>query len=105
MAVILFIGMSTALAQTGGELQLAELTKKLQLNAQQQKAMAPIVAERNQKAKALMDNTSMGKLQKLRKAEEIQQNFRQESSKVLTPDQLKKLEALQAERRSKLMGS
>jgi Spy/CpxP family protein refolding chaperone len=89
----------------GAELQLAELTKELQLSAQQEKALAPIVAERDQKAKALIADTSMGPLQKLRKAQEIQKNFREQAGKVLTPDQVQKLEALQAERRAKLIGS
>ena len=54
--------------------------------------------------KALKADTSMGKLQKLRKAQEIQANFRNQAAKVLNADQVKKLDALQAERRSKLMG-
>ena len=105
IAVILFLGITTAVAQMGAELQLAELTKELQLSAQQEKALAPIVAERDQKAMALMADTSMGRLQKLRKAQEIQKNFREQAAKVLTPDQVQKLEALQAERRAKLIGS
>ena len=88
----------------GAELQLAELTKELQLSARQEKALAPMVAERDQKAKALIADTSMGPLQKLRKAQEIQKNFREQAGKVLTPDQVQKLEALQAERRAKLLG-
>ena len=52
-----------------------------------------------------MANTSLGKLQKLRKVQEIQTNFRVQAGKVLTPEQTKKLEALQAERREKLLGS
>ena len=105
IAVILFLGITTAVAKMGAELQLAELTKELQLSAQQEKALAPIVAERDQKAKALIADTSMGPLQKLRKAQEIQKNFREQAGKVLTPDQVQKLEALQAERRAKLIGS
>jgi Spy/CpxP family protein refolding chaperone len=96
---------ATAIGQGVEGLQLTELTKKLQLTEQQQKAMAPIIAKRDEQAKALKANTSMGKLQKLRKLEEIQTNFRTQSAKVLTPEQNKKLETLQAERRSKLMGS
>jgi Spy/CpxP family protein refolding chaperone len=86
-------------------LQMKELTEKLQLNEQQQKALTPIVAQRDKAVKALMGNTSMGKLQKLRKVQEIQTNFRAQAGKVLTPEQTKKLEALQAERREKLLGS
>jgi hypothetical protein len=101
-----FLGlMVTSIAQKLEGLQMAELTKKLQLNEQQQKALAPIVAQRDKQTKALMDDTSMSKLQKLRKMQAIQTNFRGQAAKVLTPDQSKKLEALQAERRQKIMGS
>jgi periplasmic protein CpxP/Spy len=93
-----------ALAQMGPELQMAELSKKLQLTDQQKKELTPIVAERDQQIKALKADTTTGKLQKLRKASEIQENFRAQASKHLNPQQEKKLEALQAERRAKLTG-
>jgi Spy/CpxP family protein refolding chaperone len=43
-------------------------------------------------------------LQTLRKAEEIQTSFRDQAAKILNPDQIKKLDELQAERRAKLVG-
>jgi len=46
----------------------------------------------------------MGKLQKLRKASEIQTSFRDQAAAHMNADQVEKLEALQAERRAKLMG-
>jgi Spy/CpxP family protein refolding chaperone len=101
----IFCFTSLAIGQVMEGLQMKELTEKLQLNEQQQKALTPIVAQRDKAVKALMGNTSMGKLQKLRKVQEIQTNFRAQAGKVLTPDQTKKLEALQAERREKLLGS
>src|SRR5258708_11932547 len=82
-------------------LQMKELTEKLQLNEQQQKALTPIVAQRDKAVKALMGNTSLGKLQKLRKVQEIQTNFRAQAGKDLTPEQNKKIKAIQAERREK----
>jgi hypothetical protein len=91
-------------AQMGAGLQIAELSQKLELTDQQKKQLTPIVEERDKQAKALKADTSLGKLQKLRKASEIQDNFRNQASKYLNPDQQKKLEALQAERRAKLMG-
>jgi hypothetical protein len=101
----LFFGIAfTALAQIGPELQMAELSKKLQLTEQQKKELAPIIEQRDGQIKALKANTSMGKLQKLRKAEGIQESFKNQSAKVLNPDQVKKLETLQAQRRAKLMG-
>ena len=100
-AGLLFGIVFSAFAQ---ELQMAELSKKLQLTDQQKKELTPIVEQRDKKIKALKADTSMGKLQKVRKASEIQDNFREQAAKHLNADQVKKLEALQAERRAKLMG-
>jgi Spy/CpxP family protein refolding chaperone len=94
-----------AVGQMMEALQMKELTEKLQLNEKQQQALTPIVAQRDKSLKALKENTSAGKLQKLRKLQAIQADFKASASKVLTPEQSKKLEALQAERREKLMGS
>jgi hypothetical protein len=85
------------------QLQMAELSTKLHLTDQQKKELTPIVQERDKKIKALEADTSTGKLQKLRKAAEIQQGFRDQAAKYLNADQVKKLEALQSERRAKLM--
>src|ERR1700720_2351337 len=104
IAALFFGIVFPALAQIGPELQMAELSKKLQLTDQQKKELTPIVEERDKKIKALKADTSMGKLQKVRKASEIQDNFREQAAKHLNADQVKKLEALQAERRAKLMG-
>ncbi len=104
LAALFFCILSPAFAQIGPELQMAELSKKLQLTDAQKKQLAPIVEQRDREAKALKADTSMGKLQKLRKVQEIQTNFRNQAAKVLNPDQVKKLDALQAERRAKLMG-
>ena len=104
IATLLFGIVLPALAQVGPELQAAELSKKFQLTEQQKKELAPVVEQRDKEIKALRANTSMGKLLKLRKAEEIQANFRNQAAKFLHADQVKKLDALQAERRSKLMG-
>ena len=104
-AAVIFCFTSLAVGQVMEGLQMKELTEKLQLNEQQQKALTPIVAQRDKQLKELKGDTSTGKLQKLRKLEAIQANFKAQASKVLTPEQSKKLEALQAERRSKLLGS
>jgi hypothetical protein len=83
---------------------MAELSTKLQLNEQQKKELAPVVEQRDKEIKALKADTSTGKLQKLRRAKEIQANFRNQAARFLNADQVKKLDALQAERRSQLMG-
>jgi periplasmic protein CpxP/Spy len=103
IAALFFGILFPALAQIGPELQMAELSKKLQLTDQQKKELTPIVEERDKQVKALKADTSTGKLQKLRKASGIQENFRNQAAKHLSPEQVKKLEALQAERREKLM--
>ncbi|MBV8377110.1 MAG: hypothetical protein JO279_08915 [Verrucomicrobia bacterium] len=103
---LLFAGLLFGIIFSGfaQELQMAELSRKLQLTDQQKKELTPIVEERDKKFKALKADTSTGKLQKLRQAEEIQNNFREQAAKHLNADQVKKLEALQAERRAKLEG-
>jgi ribosomal protein S13 len=104
MAVaVFFLGVSAnSSAQTVDKLSMAELTKKLQLTEQQQKQIAPLVAQRDKKAEALEADKSMGKLQKLKQAQQLQTDFRNNAAKYLNADQVKKLEALQAERRAKL---
>src|SRR5258708_16940924 len=80
-------------------------TEQIQINEHQKKALTPFGAQRYKAVKTLMANTSLDKLQKLRKVQEIQTNFRAQAGKVLTPEQTKKLEALQAGPREKLLGS
>jgi plasmid maintenance system killer protein len=91
-------------AQFGVALTLGELTKELHLTDQQRKELTPIVEQRDKKIEALKANTSATKLQKLRKAKEIQSNFTSEVSKHLSADQVKKLQAIQAARREKILG-
>jgi periplasmic protein CpxP/Spy len=102
VAALLSTSTLTLAQQAIPKLQMAELTKKLQLTEQQQKQIAPLVAERDKKIEALEANKSMGKLQKLKQAEQLQTDFRNGVAKYLNADQMKKLEALQAERRAKL---
>jgi Spy/CpxP family protein refolding chaperone len=85
-------------------IQMAELTKKLHLTDQQQKELAPVVEQRDKEAAALKANTSLSKIQKLRRLSEIQRNFRNNAAKILNPEQIKKLDAIQAERRAELTG-
>jgi hypothetical protein len=74
----------------------------LQLSAHQQKELTPVIEQRDKELQALKANSSMGKLEKLEKLKGIQTNFHQHAAKILSADQLKKLEQLQAERREKL---
>jgi hypothetical protein len=101
-AILCLSAPAISLAQTAPKLQMAELTKKLQLTDQQQKQIAPLVAQRDKKAEALEADKSMGKLQKLKQAVQLQKDFKNDAAKYLNADQAKKLEALQEERRAKL---
>ena len=85
-------------------IQMAELTRKLHLTDQQRKELAPVVEKRDREVAALKANTSLSKIQKLRKISEIQTNFRNNAAKILNPEQTKELDAIQAERRARLMG-
>jgi len=104
LIAFLFVVFATPLiAQHIAGIQMAELTKKLHLTDQQQKELAPVVEQRDREAAALKANTSLSKIQKLRRLSEIQTNFRNNAAKTLNPEQVKKLDAIQTERRAKLM--
>jgi hypothetical protein len=104
MAGLLLAFVLPVFAQFGVALTLGELTKELHLTDQQRKELTPIVEQRDKKIEALKADTSATKLQKLRKAKEIQSNFTSEVSKHLSADQVKKLQAIQAARREKILG-
>jgi hypothetical protein len=91
-----------AMAQLLADLQLAELTEKLQLSAHQQKELTPVIERRDNELQALKADSSMGKLEKLEKLKGIHANFNKHAAKILSAGQFKKLEQLQAERREKL---
>ena len=75
IAALFFSILFPALAQTGAELNMAELSKKLQLTDQQKKELAPFVEQRDKEIKALKADTSMGKLQKLVRPRRYRQIF------------------------------
>jgi predicted component of type VI protein secretion system len=106
--LLLVIGLlalaANGFAQSSPEAQLREMSSKLQLTEKQKVQMAPLVGKQFRDFKALKENTSMGKLQKLRQAKALQANFHNEASRVLKPDQMKKLEEMQAERRASFSG-
>ena len=91
-------------AQQIERIQMAELTRELRLTDQQQKQLAPVVERRDRALAGLEANTSLSKIQKLRKLSEIQTSFRNNAAKILNPEQIKKFDAMQAERRARLMG-
>ncbi|MBV9492013.1 MAG: hypothetical protein JO069_20150 [Verrucomicrobia bacterium] len=101
LSILLGLGL-TALAQTSPNEQLGSLTQRLHLTPKQKVQLTPLVEKEFQQLKALRGDTSMGKLQKLRRFTEIQTNFRNQAAQYLDPKQQKELEQYQAERRAEL---
>jgi hypothetical protein len=66
------------------------LDSKLSLSDDQKTKITPIVADRQQKIKALKADTSLRPMQRMRKAKEILSDSDKKINTVLTPDQQKK---------------
>ncbi len=85
-AILFFAGIlamaTNGLAQSSPEAQMREMSSRLQLTEKQKVQMAPLVGKQFRDFKALKENTSMGKLQKLRRVKEVQTNFHNEASRV-----------------------
>jgi hypothetical protein len=84
-------------------LGLAELTSKLKLTDQQQKQIAPLVTERDQKVEAIKNDKTLSNAQKLKQGLVAQNDFKTGVEKFLTGDQVKTFDSLISARRSKLM--
>jgi hypothetical protein len=106
VVAFLFAGLTVStLAADVPTLGLAELTSKLKLTDQQQKQIAPVVAERDKKVEAIKGDKSLSKVQKLKQGLAAQNDFKTGVEKYLTGDQVKTFDSMMSERRSKLMNS
>ena len=76
--------------------QLAHMTKRYKLSADQQTQIKPILVDRQQQMMALRSDTSMSRQDKMAKMQSLQQDNAQKVEAVLTPDQKTKFEADQA---------
>jgi protein CpxP len=76
---------------------LEMLAKKLDLTADQQAKLKPIFEDRHEKMKALRDDTSLTPDDKKAKAKALMESSNDQIKAILTPDQLTKYTALQAE--------
>ena len=76
---------------------LEMLTKKLDLTEDQQAKLKPILDDRHEKMKALRDDTSLTPEDKKAKAKALADSTNDQIKAILTPDQLTKFTALQAE--------
>lgn len=83
-----------------------KMGKQLGLSQDQTAKLEPILAERQQKMKALHDDTTLTADQKKDQRRQIQENTRTEMSSVLTPDQMQQLKtARQAHRHAAKTGA
>lgn len=79
---------------------VAHLAKKLNLSADQQAQLKPILAERQQQMQALRADTSMSKEDRRAKAQQIHQESKAKIEAVLNAQQKQQFEQMMAERRA-----
>jgi uncharacterized lipoprotein YmbA len=82
---------------------VAILDTKLALTDSQKSELVPIIAERQQKLKALAADTSGRPRRRVRKAEEILKDSDKKIKKVLSPEQQEKYAAMEQQMREQLM--
>ena len=76
--------------QDGVKDRVEELNKELSLTEQQKKEVTPILENEMKDLMPIMTNKSLTKEQKLEKINVIRQATKEQLSKILTPEQLKK---------------
>lgn len=81
------------------ERQLRHMTKALNLTADQQQQILPILQDRNQQMKALHDNTSLSPQDRRDQARSIMQNTHQKIEAVLNDTQKQQFEQMMQQRR------
>jgi Spy/CpxP family protein refolding chaperone len=75
--------------------QAMRIARELNLTAQQASQIEPIFAERDQKIATLRGDSSIDPKTARKQMHAIQMNARSQLSSVLTPDQMKQLQAMQ----------
>ena len=73
--------------------EAAFLSKKLNLSADQQSKLEPILADRDQKIATLRSDTSLTQDQKKEQFRAIHQNMKQQLSSILTPEQMQQMKS------------
>lgn len=77
--------------------------RRLGLTDEQKVKLKPIIADRRQQMMDLRDDTSVQGKEKMKKMQSVVADSDKRISAVLTPDQQKKFEELEAEQREKMM--
>lgn len=83
--------------------ELKHLTKKLDLSADQQSQIAPILESRQQQVQALRQDQSLSRQDRRQKMMDIQQDTNSKIESVLNDTQKQKYEAMQANMRQRRM--
>jgi NACalpha-BTF3-like transcription factor len=81
--------------------QLQHLTRQLDLSADQQSQIKPILIERQQKMQALFQDPSVAREDRRAKMQSLRQDTRSRIEAVLNDQQKQKFEAMQARRRGR----
>jgi Spy/CpxP family protein refolding chaperone len=81
--------------------QLARMTKQLQLTDEQQAKIKPIIEEQHKQMMDLRQDTSMSREDRRSKFGEIRQKSLEKMKAILTPEQQKKWQKIQEERRGR----
>jgi hypothetical protein len=97
---------AAAALQADPEQAFVAFAQRLKLTPTQQTQIKPLFEARNQKIKAIFDKHSgdtsrMGKMQAMREAKGVQEDFSGKLKPLLTSDQQTELEAMRAEGRAK----
>jgi len=81
--------------------QLQHMTKALNLTADQQAKIKPILEDRQQKMSALMQDNSLSREDRRAKFHEIGSSSREQIRAILTPDQQKTMDEMRAKREAR----
>ena len=101
IAAALCFGMPVLLAQPpptqakGGKLE--EVSQYLNLTPQQKAKILPILADEVPKVKAIKDNHSLGRIQKMQAIKAMHQQNDPQMKAILSPEQYQKLQAMRHE--------
>ncbi|HXZ80864.1 MAG TPA: hypothetical protein VEG30_13110 [Terriglobales bacterium] len=97
---------STAAAsahQHGDFMQM--LTQKLNLTADQQAKLKPVLEQQHQQMRALRTDTSLTPEQKQAKVQELRENTHNQINAILTPEQQQQFAQLRAEHKGHMKGA
>jgi Spy/CpxP family protein refolding chaperone len=81
--------------------QLARMNKQLQLTDEQQAKIKPILEEQHKQMMDLRQDTSMSREDRIAKFREVRQQSLEKIKPILTPEQQKKWQEIQEQRRTR----